>query len=43
MRLLRTFPILAHAMVLLSIVGGSVAPQSAGLLPVGGVRAAWSR
>ena len=42
MRLLRTFPILAHAMVLLSIVGVSVATQSAGLLLVGGVLAALS-
>ena len=42
MRLLRTFPILAHAVVLLSIVGVSVATRSAGLLLVGGVLAALS-
>jgi len=42
MRLLRSFPILAHAVVLLSIVGVSVATQSAGLLLVGGVLAALS-
>ncbi len=42
MRLLRSFPILAHALVLLSIVGVSVATQSAGLLLVGGVLAALS-
>ncbi len=42
MRLLRTFPILAHAVVLLSIVSVSVATQSAGLLLVGGVLAALS-
>ena len=42
MKLLRSFPILAHAVVLLSIVGVSVATQSAGLLLVGGVLAALS-
>ena len=42
MRLLRTFPILAHTVVLLSIVGVSVATQSAALLLVGGVLAALS-
>ena len=42
MRLLRTFPILANAVVLLSIVGVSVATRSIGLLLVGGVLAALS-
>jgi len=42
MKLLRTFPILANAVVLLSIVGVSVATRSIGLLLVGGVLAALS-
>jgi len=42
MRLLRTFPILANALVLLAIVGVSVATRSIGLLLVGGVLAALS-
>ena len=42
MRLLRAFPILANAVVLLSIVGVSVATRSIGLLLVGGVLAALS-
>ena len=42
MRLLRVFPILANAVVLLSIVGVSIATGSIGLLLVGGVLAALS-
>ncbi len=42
MKLLRSFPILAFAVVLLGIVGVSVATRSLGLLLVGGVLAALS-
>ena len=42
MRLLRSFPVLAFAVVLLGIVGVSVATRSLRLLLVGGVLAALS-